>query len=747
MISAFKLTLGRATLKATLHELLAGDPWEKNYATIRTARDVSDLTVKIRKIIDFIRANLGKPEAKLFELEINKCEFECLFELETKVEEKLRPPNIMFDEAAFINLSAQQIPRDIQMVCAWGPRFLFPNDDIDMLQFIPELEAVIENQIPELVQEEARKLSSIQISNYQKRKHLSTTTEWLNFLAQRAVSFFKYHNHLLVLASDKGKHAVIMPRAAYDHKIATLLLDTNTYRQSINNCQTNIDKNESFVSQLIELGVVDKSNRARLSDKSAVTAKLYGLPKIHKPNAPLRPITSACEAPGRNLATLLVHILSPFFEDDSLHVKNTTVFRDFLNTVRIEEDEILVSFDVVSMFTNISVDLAIEIIGKKRQAITRRTKIPFDLLEKMLRFVLSDCAQFTCNTLTYSQLRGIAMGSAISPLIAKIVMSDLIATQLPKLLYIPNFMRVYVDDTACCIKKKYIQHTLDILNAYHREIQFTIELETNGSINFLDITMTRCEDRIITNWYKKPYASDRLLNYLSNHKRSTIINVAKAHIITVLKLSDGEFFATNREGIINRLRLNNFPEIEIIRLLNENYTMMRRAPIREARPARYGAIPQADFLTGAINRTIKMLAPNLNIAGRPNRTNGRVWSQLKDKTEIEFKTNIIIEIICNCRETIIVDHTRYKERYSALRDRITQSFVFNTTNCVGNKHCFDEENIICVKGASTAQKTRKKCELRASAHNKKCLTRLQRPSPRWAKFAKLKRVKSSKSRK
>lgn len=488
-----------------------------------------------------------------------------------------------------------------------------------------------------------------------------------------------------------------------------------------------------FVNRLIELGALDKDKRARLSDRASIPAKFYGLPKIHKEGAPLRPITSAFEAPGRNLADFLVQRLSPFFEDDDLHVKNTIAFKQFIDGVRIAPDEILISFDVISMFTNIPVDLAINVIKKKSSSIESSTKIPFQLLEDMLRFVMVECAQFTCKSATYAQINGIGMGNAISPLIAKIVMSDLISTQLPKLSHQPKFIRVYVDDTACCLRRSLVTEMLNVLNGYHEDIQFTMELETDGSINFLDITLIRNESTIKTNWYKKPYASDRLLNYLSDHKRSTIVNVAKAHIITILKLSDGEFFQSNREQIINRLRLNNFPEIEILRLMNENYTLMRVSKKREAINNKYGAVTHINGLTNRVNRAVKMLAPDLSITGRPNRINGNFWSRLKDKTEVDLKSNMILQVICNCRKAVILDYTRYKERVTSLLDRNTNAFLFSEDVC-DHKHRFSHDNITYINGRGTAQRTRMKCQLLALNSGKDVLNKIQRAEPRWLRL-------------
>ena len=49
----------------------------------------------------------------------------------------------------------------------------------------------------------------------------------------------------------------------------------------------------------------------------------------------------------------------------------------------------------------------------------------------------------------------------------------------------------YVDDTLCYIKTDLIDYILKMLNGFHRNIQFTYEVETDSKISFLDILVIR----------------------------------------------------------------------------------------------------------------------------------------------------------------------------------------------------------------------------------------------------------------
>ena len=97
----------------------------------------------------------------------------------------------------------------------------------------------------------------------------------------------------------------------------------------------------------------------------AVSLKFYGLPNIHKPGIPQRPIVSSTGTVTWNNAKELAKLLKPLVGISNHHVHNTKVFVEYLKDVRLKQGECIISYDVTALFTSVPIQPVVNIIQQK----------------------------------------------------------------------------------------------------------------------------------------------------------------------------------------------------------------------------------------------------------------------------------------------------------------------------------------------------------------------------------------------
>ena len=137
----------------------------------------------------------------------------------------------------------------------------------------------------------------------------------------------------------------------------------------------------------------------------------------------MHPIGSPCGTATYNTAKFITKILQNCCGKTSSFVKHSTDFIIKIEHLSINpEEETLVSFNVSALFTSISVPVALQVINSKISTYTNFTnvcKIPTVKFIKLLEISLTNCV-FCFNKKFYKQLKGAAMLSPVSPVIANI---------------------------------------------------------------------------------------------------------------------------------------------------------------------------------------------------------------------------------------------------------------------------------------------------------------------------------------
>ena len=99
----------------------------------------------------------------------------------------------------------------------------------------------------------------------------------------------------------------------------------------------------------------------------------------------------------------------------------------------------------------------------------------------------------------------------LEPVLAAIFMVELETRTIPTVTDNISHWRRYVDDTFVFIKKGYVEHVLVRLNSFHKNIQFTYELES--FVTKLDVLLIGKGNKIENTVCRKSTTSDIYLNW------------------------------------------------------------------------------------------------------------------------------------------------------------------------------------------------------------------------------------------
>ena len=184
---------------------------------------------------------------------------------------------------------------------------------------------------------------------------------------------------------------------------------------------------EKLVGNVIRK-ILPKPVAATLCPTSSRLAHLYGLPKTHKPTLSIRPILSATKTYNYDLAKWLEEKLKPLSINEYT-ITDTFKFAEEIRNTSFNDNDIIVSYDVTSLFTNVALDKTISLLAEKAFTnnwfnATYNLNITKSGLIELLTIATKDLL-FQFNGELYEQPNGVGMGSPLGPLVANTFMCSL----------------------------------------------------------------------------------------------------------------------------------------------------------------------------------------------------------------------------------------------------------------------------------------------------------------------------------
>lgn len=183
----------------------------------------------------------------------------------------------------------------------------------------------------------------------------------LNKEEHEALMNLRNNDGIVVLKADKGGAMVIMNKIDYNTKMIEHLTTSGSYKKLSNNPISKVIKE---VKKVIKESNLDERTKEGLILSCQITPKIYGPSKIHKEGVPLRPIVKTIRSPTYELANYVAKLLSPLVGCIVSYIKESNDFVNFIKEEKVKPWDMIISFDVVSLFTKISLNEAIQVINE-----------------------------------------------------------------------------------------------------------------------------------------------------------------------------------------------------------------------------------------------------------------------------------------------------------------------------------------------------------------------------------------------
>jgi hypothetical protein len=245
--------------------------------------------------------------------------------------------------------------------------------------------------------------------------------------------------------------------------------------------------------------------------------RIRGQPKIHKPGNEIREIICSVGSPTHKLAKWLVNEFQTL-QTNTRQIQNTQEFTNkLLKSGKIEDDEMMVSFDVVALFPSVPLKDAINLLEDLllRQHSDNNWKLKVRTYLKLTRLCMEENC-FTFRGEFYKQTKGTPMGNPLSPFLCELFMANF-ENVLNEKGVLPRRWWRYVDDIFSIVKRDSLPFILNVLNSTHKDIQFTCEQEKDGRLPFLDILVIKEQNHPIFEIYRKATNTKRVIPNTSNH--------------------------------------------------------------------------------------------------------------------------------------------------------------------------------------------------------------------------------------
>ena len=131
-----------------------------------------------------------------------------------------------------------------------------------------------------------------------------------------AIKSLRNNDRIVITRPDKGQGVVLMEKTDYIAKTTAILQDRTKFK-ILGDCKSNdntvkLEKSmQNLLRRLHQAGELPESVYERIRPSGSVRPRMYGVPKINKAGAPLRPILAMVGSAQHATAHWLAELLKP----------------------------------------------------------------------------------------------------------------------------------------------------------------------------------------------------------------------------------------------------------------------------------------------------------------------------------------------------------------------------------------------------------------------------------------------------
>lgn len=366
---------------------------------------------------------------------------------------------------------------------------------------------------------------------------------------RRAIQTLRSDSSIIIKPADKGGSIVIMNRNAYIAEAHRQLYDCKYYSRipaPISHISTFAIN--SILDDMHSAGYITAKQLAFLhADIPRCSRSFYLLPKVHKSydtwpshNMPAgRPIVSDVGSETYKICQLIDYFLQPLANKHLSYVKDTYDFVQRIRNIAIPPDSLIVTGDITSLYTNMHIDLSLQVVRDQFLAHPDPHR-PDELILKLLEICLRN-NDFEFANEFFVQTLGTAMGKAFAPNLANLYLLKFDEAIFNGFPIKPLLFFRYIDDTffvwpSTLERLKLFQ---DFVNNILPDITVSFNAK-NRIIEFLDTYIYKVQVAhntvLRTRVFFKNTDTHQLLHKLSFHPTHTCRGILKSQLIRFTRI-------------------------------------------------------------------------------------------------------------------------------------------------------------------------------------------------------------------